>query len=106
MRIEASGFAPDTTGTVRQCAPEAGRLGACGNSLPIRFDDAGHAVVQYQLWEDGTGGDRDCADVLASCVVVVDDGDGGLARVRTVFAGGAGSGAEVSVSPARGVRRR
>ncbi len=69
--VRAAGFSVDRTGGVRLC--EVAEPNRCGPTFPVRFDDAGAAVVQYQL--DPAGDAADCA-TASRCVLELFDGVG------------------------------
>lgn len=51
LTIDASGYEPDTTGSIRQCTAGAAR--ECRSPLAVRFDDTGRAVFQYLVTDQG-----------------------------------------------------
>jgi hypothetical protein len=80
VRITATGFSGDSTGSVRQCVAVGDLVGRCGPSVAIAFGYGGDGEVLFALADDGT-----CADVATVCVVRLEDADHGTAMVRTVF---------------------
>ena len=104
LRLRLSGFAPDTTGSIRQCAYAGGGFQPCRNSYPVRFDAQGWADAQYQLQADVLEASSDCRGAVNPCVVLVEDPAGHSARVITVFSAPVPPAATVTVEPSGELR--
>ena len=99
LRLRLSGFAPDTTGSIRQCTYAQGGFQPCRNGYPVRFDAQGWADAQYQLQAGVLDGSSDCRGAVNPCVVLVEDPAGHSARVITVFSAPVPPAGTVTVEP-------
>lgn len=103
LTVTATGFEPDTTGTIEQClGAEAKR---CRNRLSVRFDDDGGAVFQYLVTDAiaGSAEDMPCRRGSGRCTVelrVADD----IRIVETVFVDRAPAPGRLTVTPQRNLR--
>ena len=97
--VTASGFAPDTTGSVAQCADRPGTR--CSDRLPVRTDARGNATFQY-LVRDDIDPDGRCRSTAPPCTVEITVDDR-TAVLDTVFVDTAPPPGELSVSPQRGL---
>lgn len=73
LLLRAAGFSVNHTGGVRLCV--VAEPIRCGSAFPVRFDDAGAAVVQYQLDPDASDGAEDCP-TASRCVLELFDREG------------------------------
>lgn len=94
--VEASGFAPDTTGRVVQCVNGS----SCGNSLAVRFDEDGFARFQYLVTDDtgGPPGSGRCRLGEPRCTIELRVGEA-TSVVDTVFVDDAPPPGELGVDP-------
>ena len=73
LRVVALGFSAQGSGRVEQCVIAAGRLGSCGNSFPVEFDQNGNARFQYLVTATflptGLSAPADCTSPLLTCAV-------------------------------------
>lgn len=100
LRVTATGFAPDTTGSVAQCVARRAGVERCRDRFPVRFDGAGAARFQYLV--SATAGPRGCGPG-AGCAVVVTGDDGRSALVPVVFGAAVPGPGRVTVAPRRGL---
>lgn len=98
--VTASGFVPDTDGTVAVCHNAPFGPTRCSGPFPVRFDGAGIARFQYLVAREGAGrcGPDD------GCVLAVTGIDDRLGAVSIVFAAAALAPGWVTVSPQTGLQ--
>lgn len=104
LTVRATGFEPDTTGTVRQCVEAAGR--PCGSAVPVRFDEHGAAIFQFLVSDrigaaPGTG--ERCRLGEARCSIELRVGSRSR-DIDTVFVDAAPPPGRLEVAPSRDLR--
>ena len=100
LRVRASGFEPDTTGTVMQCLDGS----RCRNGLSVRFDEHGDASFQYLVTDEvGTGTDDGrCRLGRLRCTIEIRAGES-TQVIDTVFVDEAPSPGMLMVDPDTGL---
>lgn len=99
LRLTASGFVPDTDGTVALCRNTPSGPARCRGAFPVRFDGVGTARFQYLVVRDGAGrcGPDD------GCVLAVTGIEERLGTVAIVFDAAAPAPGRLAITPRSGL---
>lgn len=105
LRIHVAGFDPFQRATAHQCQGDATGV-ACGNRLPVQFDEHGSAEFQYLVRADAATpeGDSRCGVDDPPCLVTITSLDRRQrAEIQTVFAGRLPPEGSAEVEPREGL---
>ena len=105
LRVFATGFEAFARAEVEQCI--AGEVRACGNALPVQFDEHGLARFQYLVTDDFVGTRTvpgGCRVDAAPCTIVVRALEGSRrGEIQSVFVDTIPPPGRIDVTPSRGL---